>query len=691
MRMNNNFIPSGDKILLELGVDLKKIKDVKPRSKRSSYKAAINWLTKYSPNPNASNLEIIQGLLEAFYHLCHIEEWEKASKIISTRLYTPTNEALHNQLKTWGYYQHQIYIYHKLLRQINSDWDAICLNGLGNAARALGEWEESQKYYQNQLDNYEKIIDKNTQITALIGLANNFKFQSQYQQATNYYLEVSEIAFETSNHKARMMALAGLGSVLTCLGQYEIALEYHQKQFNIATRTKDNLGEAEALSNLGYVYYFLKDYERAIDYQSKSEEIAKNLEYKELEAKSLLYTGMNYYKIGRNELAIYFYEQSLIIISDMNLVLEKAEVLANLAISEKELEKDNIKKLEEVIERFQQALSIFDNCGYYIQVANVLQELANTFYLTDNFDTAKKYYEQALEMAIQLNIPLKEECRELLTKLNAQQQYSFKIPNMQEIDEQECESFKSKVDVLIMTVTDPEITSVLELLQPYPRRKKVLKVFSGPETYYIGKFGLFNTVVTKCRMGSTGQGSAILAAREALAKWNPKATIMVGIAFGKDEKKQNIGDILVASEVIWYESQRVSEKEKIIYRESHRSSNTTLLNRFENVHHWQFNGINNLPCQIIHGAILSGEKLVDNPDFKAELFKEFPEAIGGEMEGAGLSSACMRVGKPWILVKSICDWADGKKQSKYQPLAARAAASLIHHVLQQKTVLNGID
>lgn len=28
---------------------------------------------------------------------------------------------------------------------------------------------------------------------------------------------------------------------------------------------------------------------------------------------------------------------------------------------------------------------------------------------------------------------------------------------------------------------------------------------------------------------------------------------MVGIVFGKDEKKQNIGDILVVLEVIWYE------------------------------------------------------------------------------------------------------------------------------------------
>ena len=401
---------------------------------------------------------------------------------------------------------------------------------------------------------------------------------------------------------------------------------------------------------------------------------------------------MNYSKLGENKAAIDFYNESLEIIYEIGLILERAEVLANLAISERELANNNLQKLEEnIIEKFQQALSILSNLRYSVQIANVLHELAKTYYLIDDLDTSKRYCQQALEIAINLKLPLKEECRELLTKLNTQNQYDFKLPELEEIDEQQCQSLKSEIDVVIMTVTDVEKGSVLELLKPNKLNQKILKVFSESATYYIGKFGIFNTVVTKCRMGSMGLDSAILATEQALRKWNPRAIIMVGIAFGKDDKKQNIGDILVASEIISYEPQRVGENEEIIYRGSHTPSNTSLINRFENVHNWKFSGADNIPCQIRYGAILSGEKLVDNPDFKAKLFEQFPQAIGGEMEGTGLSAACMRVGTPWILVKSICDWADGKKHSKYQSLAARAAASLVHHVLKQKTVLNGID
>jgi hypothetical protein len=39
--------------------------------------------------------------------------------------------------------------------------------------------------------------------------------------------------------------------------------------------------------------------------------------------------------------------------------------------------------------------------------------------------------------------------------------------------------------------------------------------------------------------------------------------------------------------------------------------------------------------------------------------------------------------------KATCDWADGKKHKKHQPLAA-AAVSLVHHVLSQADVLHGL-
>ena len=82
------------------------------------------------------------------------------------------------------------------------------------------------------------------------------------------------------------------------------------------------------------------------------------------------------------------------------------------------------------------------------------------------------------------------------------------------------------------------------------------------------------------------------------------------------------------------------------------------------------------------GLILSGEKLVNEPAFRDLLLKLEPEAIGGEMEGAGLYVAAREAKVDWILVKAICDWAEGTKSDDAQPMAAHNAAQFVLHVLQ---------
>jgi CheY-like chemotaxis protein/nucleoside phosphorylase len=294
--------------------------------------------------------------------------------------------------------------------------------------------------------------------------------------------------------------------------------------------------------------------------------------------------------------------------------------------------------------------------------------------------------EIALQEQISNDIPVSNDLSEY--KLDEQPWYKQPIPDLRNITTQEKEQWTKKTDIVIITATDVELLAVLRYLKPLPPKRKVAKLFEERETYYLGKFGAFGAVVTKCRMGAMGEGSAILATENALRLWQPKAVIMVGIAFGKDSSKQKIADVLIASQVIPYESQRVGEE--IIYRSPIPPSNTTLLNRFDNVQGWNFPRPDGSLCERRIGPILSGEKLVDSPEFKTKLFQTFPDAIGGEMEGAGVYAAAARANKPWILVKSICDWADGNKNSQHQPLAAASAVSLVHHILSQPNVLHGL-
>ncbi|MCC3473876.1 MULTISPECIES: tetratricopeptide repeat protein [unclassified Microcoleus] len=545
-------------------------------------------------------------------------------------------------------------------------------------------------------------------ITGLISIGNNAKIQGKYQEATQNYFEILELAFQTANQQAKAIAFAGLGSILTCCHQYEMALEYYQQQLNAAKKINDILWEADAICSLGYIHYLLKNYDDAIKLQDKCLDIANIIQNTELKARGLRCLGMIDCELQEYKTAIDFYRQSIDIYQDNKLQLEEAETLVYVAIAEREAKlsqtvgKLRLVDLESVIYNLYNASSISDTLGDNALNAKALKELAITYELTGEMEIARSKCNSALKAAIKIqNHYLINECQEMIKRytnyeteqeeysIEDQNWYSPSFPQKTEgIDEKECQELKENTDVVIITATSVELKAVLKLFDPYPDQEKILRVYVKSGTYYCGKLGCYNTIVTKCRMGAVDDGASTLATNQALDMWNPKAVIMVGIAFGKCTTEQKIGDVLVASEIIFYERQR--QGKEIESRGSIPPSDGTLLNRFENAYEWQFSLPNGKLSTIIPGAILSGEKLVDDPEFKAVLFKRFPQAKGGEMEGSGLCAAARESRTPWILVKSICDWGDGTKHKKHQPLAAAAAANLVHYVLSQPYVLDSI-
>jgi nucleoside phosphorylase len=193
------------------------------------------------------------------------------------------------------------------------------------------------------------------------------------------------------------------------------------------------------------------------------------------------------------------------------------------------------------------------------------------------------------------------------------------------------------VDLLVVTVTEVERDAALGRLGPWRGQKALLQGAVGPATYYLGALGPRGVALTMCRMGSVGIGSSHAAVAEACALWAPRAVVMVGIAFGKDPAKQRVGDVLVASQIISYEEQRVGARGES--RGPAAEASRTLLDRFHAVVGWGFPRGDGTVCAFKVGAVLSGEKLVDDAAFKAALFAQYPHAIGGEMEGRGFSAA----------------------------------------------------
>ncbi|HKR01886.1 MAG TPA: NB-ARC domain-containing protein, partial [Pyrinomonadaceae bacterium] len=237
-------------------------------------------------------------------------------------------------------------------------------------------------------------------------------------------------------------------------------------------------------------------------------------------------------------------------------------------------------------------------------------------------------------------------------------------------------------NVLIVTVTEIESEAVFRTFQEATGQKPKLESIGGRVYHNLGVINGAQIFMVQSEMGAGGLGAAQQTVDKGIAALLPSAVIMVGIAFGVNHEKQNIGDILVSKQLMMYGPHKVGTQEgerRIIPRGARVDASPLLLSHFRNAKlYWE--------GQSVHfGLILSGETLVDNLEFRQELLRLEPEAVGGEMEGAGLYVSCQDSNIDWILVKAICDWGDGHKaqdKEERQQKAARNAASFVLHVLQ---------
>lgn len=195
-----------------------------------------------------------------------------------------------------------------------------------------------------------------------------------------------------------------------------------------------------------------------------------------------------------------------------------------------------------------------------------------------------------------------------------------------------------------------------------------------------------------CQMGSERSGAALQRVTTAIDHFEPAVVLAVGVGFGL-KAKQKLGDVLIANQVTTYESVRLNKDGSIERRAETLAATPAWLERAMQI---------TLPdIQRRSGLMLCGEKLVDNADFRESLRRDYPFAIGGDMESFGVATACnghdrLRIG--WLVIKGVSDFGDGDKNAvserqsdfdQYQAAyrAAMVAYSAIHLRLPEAPTL----
>ena len=229
--------------------------------------------------------------------------------------------------------------------------------------------------------------------------------------------------------------------------------------------------------------------------------------------------------------------------------------------------------------------------------------------------------------------------------------------------------------IVVLTVTSVESKAVFAAFLGREGKAKH-RTEKGVTYQDLGLHSGQRIIHAKSEMGPMASASRT---RDAIRSWKPKACIAVGIAFGMDDKKQNMGDVLVSKQMQEYDLSRVNDCGTLTPRGDKVRCSDVLVSRLRAT-----SDDTTTTTKVHFGLMLSGSKLIDCEDYRQNLKSLFVEAIGGEMEGSGLYQSAVHANTDWAVIKAICDWGDGNKgESKEanQNLAAKNAACFLKDAL----------
>jgi nucleoside phosphorylase len=234
----------------------------------------------------------------------------------------------------------------------------------------------------------------------------------------------------------------------------------------------------------------------------------------------------------------------------------------------------------------------------------------------------------------------------------------------------------SRKKVLLLTATDLETETVTEVAKGFGL--SISRVHLQDHTIYsLGTLAGTDIFVAQSEMGTEAPGAMTLTASDVVGALKPHSIVLIGIAFGLKEDQQSIGDVLVSKQICLYDPKKLlilDGKEVWRARGDRAQASTKLLDRFRSGKlDWD-------KCKIHYGLILSGNTLVNSPEFIKKLKDVEPDAIGGEMEGAGIYAVGAKRKIDWIVVKGIADWGINKSD-EFQRTAMLNAVSFTFHVI----------
>jgi nucleoside phosphorylase/predicted nucleotidyltransferase len=197
-------------------------------------------------------------------------------------------------------------------------------------------------------------------------------------------------------------------------------------------------------------------------------------------------------------------------------------------------------------------------------------------------------------------------------------------------------------------------------------------------------------VVAVSLLPRMGNVPAAMSTLDAIDSVRPNRAVLAGIAAGLRNETQ-LGDMVIPEVIVGYEATKLSSEGETFHG-SMPETQPEIVARIKGwngadawVDRWTAaraeirNGTQTLngKVRLLFDAMASGEKVLADAE-RAEALTAFNrKVISVEMEAGGFSAACIRRGIPFVVIKSVSDYADATKNDVFHKYCCDSSADLV--------------
>ncbi|WP_406346791.1 hypothetical protein [Streptomyces sp. NBC_00648] len=249
-------------------------------------------------------------------------------------------------------------------------------------------------------------------------------------------------------------------------------------------------------------------------------------------------------------------------------------------------------------------------------------------------------------------------------------------------------------DVGVVTILSEELRAVVDELG--------LRRYKEPNGLYFYR-GQHTTPEVTVRIVATqsqsqGQRSTMAALENLRRHYEPRMWALVGVGGGIHDEHARIGNVIVATDVVYYENRKINPRGDVRRRGEHRQAPAPVvhaMNAFFADHGTpaciddQLSQHASKEFEVYPGVIGSGEAVIADreSEIRSYLTNYHEKVLAVDMEAGGLSQYWQEnsvhggINPGWIVIRGVSDNADAEKGHGHHDLAARNAAHVLRRLL----------